>query len=163
MNRLLKVAVFCTINPRPSNTATLNYIFNLLRASLYFVSLLSNAECTSATTRSVWIIKVSQWGGTLEIFALMFKYKYVCQSKLAHSVLFFITALKWISLKNANQIKHLSITSANLFANEVNQNKIREVLIQSAWAESPNVPFWHILALSVPFRISQVPNYEFNL
>lgn len=57
MTRPLKMAVFCTINPRPSNTglveATLNYIFNLLRASLYFVSLLDNAECTSASTRSV--------------------------------------------------------------------------------------------------------------
>lgn len=57
MTRPLKMAVFCTINPRPSYTglveATLNYIFNLLRASLYFVSLLDNAECTSATTRSV--------------------------------------------------------------------------------------------------------------
>ena len=28
---------------------------------------------------------------------------------------------------------------------------------------SPNVPFWHILAPSVPFKISQVPNYVFHL
>ena len=38
--------------------------------------------------------------------------------------------------------KHLSITSANFEANKVNQNKIREVLVQSTRIESPNGPFW---------------------
>ena len=40
---------------------------------------------------------------------------------------------------------HLKITSANLFANKVNQNKIREVSVQSTQVESPNVPFCHRL------------------
>ena len=49
------------------------------------------------------------------------------------------------SLKQTNT-KHLNITTANFYAKKVNQKKVREVLIQSTQAGSPNVQCFAHLA-----------------
>ena len=68
---------------------------------------------------------------------------------------------EWCSCKYLAQ--RLNFTSANFYPDEVNQNRIRELLVQGTQAESWNLPFWHILSPSMPIKISQFGSYIFNL
>lgn len=59
--------------------------------------------------------------------------------------------------------KHLSISSANCYANKLNHSKTWEVLVQKTQAESANVPFWPSLAPSVPFVITSGTKLNISL
>ena len=54
---------------------------------------------------------------------------------------------EWCSCRFKSLGQHLNITPANFYANKGNQNKIREVLVQSTQAESQMCHFGTICAI----------------
>ena len=150
-----------------------------LRATLYFVSPLDNCSvwvyrCNSEVylnNRSV-IIK-----GTLGIFGQICKYQCICHSVPVHYggtkpfwFFFFFIQLQFYyeypwGMKQLQQNIWTSPLPTFMLLKwiRIKLGFKNEVWVQSTRAESPNVPFWHFLVPSVPFKIAQVPNHIFHL